>query len=54
MTTEMKEIRDAVEFDIKNADVTWKELFRPTMLNRLHIGVFTQVCQNLTLVFAMY
>jgi hypothetical protein len=28
---------------MKNADVTWRELFKPGMLNRLHIGVFTQV-----------
>ena len=40
---EMQEIKEAVEFDIKNADVTWKELFAPSMLNRLHIGIFTQV-----------
>jgi hypothetical protein len=41
---EFQEIRDEVEFDAKNDDVTWKELFKPGMLNRLHIGVFTQVC----------
>jgi MFS family permease len=40
---EMKEIRDSVEFELQNSDVTWKELFRPQMLNRLHIGIFTQV-----------
>lgn len=40
---EMQEIRDEVEFDAKNAEVEWKELFKPGMLNRLHIGVFTQV-----------
>lgn len=40
---EMKEIRDEVEFYAKNADVTWKELVKPGMLNRVHIGVFTQV-----------
>jgi hypothetical protein len=44
---EMKEIRDEVEFDRESADVTWKELFKPTMLNRLHIGIFTQVCCSL-------
>ena len=41
---EMKEIRDEVEFYSKNSDVTYKELLKPGMLNRLHIGVFTQVC----------
>jgi hypothetical protein len=40
---EMKEIRDEVEFYEKNDDVTWKELIKPGMLNRVHIGVFTQV-----------
>jgi hypothetical protein len=44
---EMAEIKESVEFDRKNADVTWKELFRPTMLNRLQIGVFTQVSSYL-------
>jgi len=39
----MKEIRDEVEFYEKNDDVTWKELIKPGMLNRVHIGVFTQV-----------
>ncbi len=42
VTREMSEIRDEVEFDQKNANVTWRELFKPRMLNRLHIGVFTQ------------
>lgn len=45
---ELKEIRDEVEFDAKNADVTWKELFKPGMLNRIHIGVFTQIWSQLT------
>lgn len=40
---ELREIRDEVEFYRKNADVTWKELFKPSMLNRVHIGAFTQV-----------
>jgi hypothetical protein len=43
VTREMQEISDEIEFDRRNADVTWKELFKPQMLNRLHIGVFTQV-----------
>ena len=43
VTKEMQEIRDEVEFYSKNADVTWMELFKPNMLNRLHIGIFTQV-----------
>ena len=46
--SEMEEIREAVEFDIKNVDVTWKELFNKSMLNRLHIGVFAQIWSQLT------
>jgi hypothetical protein len=45
---EMQQIRESVEFDIENADVTWRELLKPTMLNRLHIGVFTQIWSQLT------
>lgn len=45
---EMKEIRDEVEYDAKNNDVTWKELLKPKMLNRVHIGVFTQIWSQLT------
>lgn len=45
---EMKEIRDAVEFDAKNKDVSIRELFHPVMLNRLHIGLFTQIWSQLT------
>lgn len=41
---EMAEIREEVEFYRKNSDVTWTELFKPSMLNRVHIGAFTQVC----------
>lgn len=40
---EMQEIRDEVEFHRNNSDVTWMELFKPNMLNRVHIGCFTQV-----------
>jgi MFS family permease len=47
---EMQEIRDEVEFYRKNADVTWRELIKPTMLNRVHIGVFTQVRTRLYLI----
>jgi hypothetical protein len=47
----MQEIRDEVEFYRKNADVTWRELMKPTMLNRVHIGVFTQVRTPLHFIF---
>ncbi len=41
---EMQEIRDEVEFYKENANVTWNELLKPSMLNRVHIACFTQVC----------
>ncbi|KAF2715744.1 high affinity glucose transporter [Pleomassaria siparia CBS 279.74] len=45
---ELREIKQMIEFENRNADVTWTELFRPKMLNRLHIGVFTQIWSQLT------
>ncbi|KAH8663434.1 sugar transporter [Tricladium varicosporioides] len=48
VSREMEEIRNEVEFDRANADVTWKELLKPKMLNRLHIGMFTQIWAQLT------
>jgi len=43
---EFKEIKDEQEFYVKNADVSYRELFKPAMLNRVHIGIFTQVCHS--------
>ena len=37
-----------VEFDRQNADVSYFELFKPKMINRTHIGVFTQIWSQLT------
>jgi len=45
---EMAEIREVVEFERANADVTYLELFKPKMINRTHIGVFTQIWSQLT------
>ncbi|RYP60226.1 hypothetical protein DL770_010033 [Monosporascus sp. CRB-9-2] len=45
---ELAEIRAAVEFERQNSDVSVKELFRPNMINRTHIGVFTQIWSQLT------
>jgi MFS family permease len=45
---EMDEIRQAIEIERQHADVTWLELFKPDMINRLHIGVFTQIWSQLT------
>ena len=45
---ELSEIREVVEFERRNADVSVLELFRPKMLNRTQIGVFTQIWSQLT------
>jgi hypothetical protein len=43
----MEEIREVVEFERANADVTYFELFKPHMINRTHIGVFCQIWSQL-------
>ncbi|TGO18265.1 hypothetical protein BTUL_0011g00710 [Botrytis tulipae] len=45
---ELAEIREVVEFERANADVTYMELFKPDMINRTHIGIFTQIWSQLT------
>lgn len=45
---EMDEIKQMIEFERQNADVSITELFKPRMVNRLHIGVFTQIWSQLT------
>ncbi|TLD33159.1 hypothetical protein PspLS_00041 [Pyricularia sp. CBS 133598] len=45
---EMAEIREVVEFERANADVSYLELFRPNMIIRTSIGVATQVWSQLT------
>lgn len=45
---ELDEIRQAIEFERQNSDVSFMELFKPNMINRLHIGIFTQVWSQLT------
>ncbi|KAL8916667.1 MAG: hypothetical protein Q9208_008367 [Pyrenodesmia sp. 3 TL-2023] len=45
---ELEEIRQMVEFEKENSDVTYLELFKPHMINRTHIGVFTQIWSQLT------
>jgi hypothetical protein len=44
----MAEIEETVNFERQNADVTYLELLRPRMINRTHIGVFTQIWSQLT------
>lgn len=45
---EFQEIKAVCEFERNNADVTYLELFKPNMINRTHIGVFTQIWSQLT------
>ncbi|KAK3689080.1 general substrate transporter [Podospora appendiculata] len=45
---EMEEIREVVEFERANADVSYFELLTPKMLNRTSIGVFMQIWSQLT------
>lgn len=45
---EMQEIRQMVEFERANADVSYFELLKPNMINRTSIGVFTQIWSQLT------
>ena len=45
---ELADIREMCEFERNNADVTYLELFKPNMINRTHIGVFTQIWSQLT------
>lgn len=45
---EYQEIKEMCEFERQNADVTYLELLKPNMINRTHIGVFTQIWSQLT------
>lgn len=45
---EINDIREVVEFERHNADVAYIELFRPKMINRTMIGVWTQIWSQLT------
>lgn len=45
---ELNDIKEMVQFEARNSDVSYLELFKPAMLNRTHIGVFTQIWSQLT------
>jgi MFS family permease len=45
---ELQEIKDMCEFERNNADVSFLELFKPSMIKRTHIGMFTQIWSQLT------
>ncbi|KAJ6113229.1 hypothetical protein N7523_006546 [Penicillium sp. IBT 18751x] len=46
--TELQEIREMVEFERHNADASYLDLFKPNMIYRTHIGMFTQIWSQLT------
>ncbi|MCJ1358399.1 MAG: hypothetical protein MMC33_008399 [Icmadophila ericetorum] len=46
--SELADIREMCEFERNNADVSYLELFKSNMINRTHIGVFTQIWSQLT------
>ncbi|KAI0394683.1 high-affinity glucose transporter [Xylariaceae sp. FL0594] len=45
---ELAEIQEAVKIDRESAQVSWFELVKPNMINRTHIGLFTQIWSQLT------
>lgn len=45
---ELNDIREMCQFEARNSDVTYFELFKPNMINRTHIGIFTQIWSQLT------
>ncbi|TFA99871.1 High-affinity glucose transporter [Trichoderma ghanense] len=45
---ELQDIKDMCEFERRHADVTYLDLFKPNMLNRTFIGLFTQIWSQLT------
>jgi len=45
---EYDEIKEMCEFERQNADVSYFELFKPNMINRTHVGIFTQIWSQLT------
>ncbi|CEJ58099.1 Putative Glucose transporter [Penicillium brasilianum] len=45
---ELQEISDMCEFERRNADVSYLELFKPRMIHRTFIGIWTQIWSQLT------
>jgi hypothetical protein len=44
---ELNDIREMVNFEARNSDASYLELFHPKMINRTHIGIFTQIVSHL-------
>lgn len=45
---ELEDIKQMCEFERRHAHITYLDLFRPNMLNRTFIGIFTQIWSQLT------
>ncbi|KAI1332755.1 high-affinity glucose transporter [Xylariaceae sp. FL0255] len=45
---ELAEIKNVIDIHRHNADVSWFEIIHPRMINRTHIGLFTQIWSQLT------
>lgn len=45
---ELNDIREMCQFEARNKDASYMELFSPKMINRTHIGIFTQIWSQLT------
>lgn len=45
---ELEDIRRMCQLEAQFKDVTYWELFKPQMINRTHIGIFTQIWSQLT------
>ncbi|KAK2597444.1 high affinity glucose transporter [Conoideocrella luteorostrata] len=45
---ELQDIKDMCEFERRHSNVTYLDLFKPDMLNRTVIGLFTQIWSQLT------
>lgn len=48
VVAEIQEIKDFCQFERENANISWLELFKPNMIWRTHIAVFTQFWSQLT------
>lgn len=48
VAVELEDIKEMCEFERRHKNVTYLDLFKPNMLNRTLIGLFTQIWSQLT------
>ncbi|KAI9654278.1 MAG: hypothetical protein M1831_005443 [Alyxoria varia] len=48
VTLELRDIKEMCALESRYKNVTYLDLFKPNMINRTHIGVFTQIWSQLT------